>query len=55
MKLSDLGQKLYDNASREGALKSRTGFYDDREDEFNQRYGEELARNILGEYEPGMV
>ncbi len=55
VKLSDLGQKLYDNASREGALKSRTGFYDDREDEFNQRYGEELARNILGEYEPGML
>ena len=55
IKLTDLGQKLYENASREGALKSRTYFYDEREEEFNQRYEEELARNILGEYEPGML
>lgn len=55
VKLADLTQKLFENASREGALKSRTGFYDQREDEFNQRYGEELARNILGEYDPGFM
>ncbi len=55
VKLTDLSQELYENASKEGALKSRTEFYDDREEDFNQRYEEELARNILGEYEPGML
>lgn len=55
VKLSDLSQKLYENASREGTLKSNTLFYDEREDEYNQRYEEGLARNILGEYDPGML
>ncbi len=55
VKISDLSQDLYENASREGALKSKTLFYDEREDEYNQRYEEELTRNILGEYDPGMM
>lgn len=55
VKLSDLSQKLYENASREGALKSKTALYDKQEEEFNQRYEEELTRNILGEYEPGFL
>ncbi len=55
VKLSDLSQKLYENASKEGTLKSNTLFYDEREDEYNQRYEEGLARNILGEYDPGML
>ncbi len=55
VKISDLSQKLYENASKEGALKSNTLFYDEQEDEYNQRYEEGLARNILGEYDPGML
>lgn len=55
VKLADLSQELYENASREGALKSRTEAYDEREEDYNQRYEEELARNILGEYEPGLM
>ena len=55
VKLTDLSQELYENAAKEGTLKSRTGFYDEREEEYNQRHKEELSRNILGEYEPGLL
>ena len=34
VKISDLSQKLYENASKEGALKSNTLFYDEQEDEY---------------------
>ena len=29
--------------------------YDRQEEQYNQAYGEQLARNILGEYEPGTL
>lgn len=54
-KLSELIQKLMENALRAGTLESQTKSYDAREEDFNQRYEEGFARNILGEYEPGML
>lgn len=54
-KISELIQKLMENALRAGALESQTKVYDAREEDFNQRYEESFARNILGEYEPGML
>lgn len=50
-----LEQDMRESAAREGSLKSSVGSYDAREDAFNARYGEELARNIMGSYEPGML
>lgn len=34
---------------------TRIGGFAQREDEFNQNYRENFARNILGDYEPGML
>lgn len=54
-KLSELTEKLMENALKAGSLESQTVFYDAQEENYNQRYEESLARNILGEYEPGML
>ncbi len=54
-KLSDYEETLLKEASREGALKSRLESYDQQEAQYNQAFGEQLSRNILGEYEPGTL
>lgn len=54
-KISELEQSALKEASREGALKSRAEAYDQTEERFGSVYGEELVRNILGEYEPGSL
>lgn len=54
-KLAGYEQALREEASRQGALKSRVEAYDRQEEQYNQAYGEQLARNILGEYEPGTL
>lgn len=46
---------IRENVSREGALASRVENYSEQEERFNARYGENLTRNILGTYEPGML
>ncbi len=48
-------EKLRKKASSEGALKSRVQSYDRQEEQFNKRYQEHVVRNILGEYEPGIL
>ncbi len=53
--LEELAESLLKNASREGGLKSAAASYDKLEEDYNQRYGEELIRNILGVYEPGAL
>ena len=54
-KLAGYEQSLREEASRQGALKSRVESYDRQEEQYNRTYGEQLARNILGEYEPGTL
>ncbi len=54
-KLADYEQALLSEASKEGALKSRVEAYTQKEEQYNQTYQEELARNILGVYEPGTL
>ncbi len=54
-KLSELSELLIENAARSGGLRSAAASYDRVEDEYNQRYGEEFIRNILGVYEPGTL
>ncbi len=54
-KLAGYEQSLREEASRQGALKSKVESYDRQEEQYNQAYGEQLARNILGEYEPGTL
>ncbi len=54
-KLAGYEQSLREEASRQGALKSRVESYDRQEEQYNRMYGEQLARNILGEYEPGTL
>lgn len=53
--IASLEEEMRENAAREGALKSSVRAYDVREEEFNARYGEQFARNIMGSYEPGML
>ncbi len=50
-----LEQEIREHAAKEGSLKSSVRSYDAREEEYNNRYGEDLARNIMGSYEPGML
>lgn len=40
---------------KNAACNARIESFDQREDEFNQNYQESFARNILGDYEPGML
>ncbi len=54
-KLREVTGRLIQNASREGGLKSAAASYDKQEESYNQRYEEELRRNILGVYEPGTL
>lgn len=54
-KISGLEQSALKEASREGALRSQAEAYDQTEEWFQSEYGEELIRNILGEYEPGSL
>ncbi len=54
-RLTELAESLIKNAAQAGALKSTAASYDRSEEAYNQRYGAELVRNILGVYEPGML
>ncbi len=54
-KLSGYEESLLFEASRQGGLKSQVEFYDQQEEWYNQAFGEQLLRNILGEYEPGTL
>lgn len=54
-KSSALEESIRTLISRAGALGSRVEAYDKQEEQYNVRYGEELIRNILGDYEPGML
>lgn len=53
--LAELEESLRKNALCMGELKSKIGGYDRQEEQFNKQYHESLARNILGEYEPGSL
>lgn len=53
--LKELEERLRKNALRMGELRSKIESYDRQEEQFNSRYQESLARNILGEYEPGSL
>ena len=54
-KLTGYEKSLREEASRQGALRSRVESYDRQEEQYNRIYGEQLARSILGEYEPGTL
>lgn len=54
-KLLEYEEGLRKEASRQGALKSRLEIYDQQEEQYNRTFGEQLTRNILGEYEPGTL
>ncbi len=54
-KLSGYEYSLREEASRQGALRSKAESYDRQEEQYNRIYGESLVRNILGEYEPGTL
>ena len=53
--IESIEQSIRENASREGELKSSRNMYDFQETRFNKRYKENLARNIMGSYEPGTL
>ncbi|HBN56179.1 MAG TPA: hypothetical protein DD414_05330, partial [Lachnospiraceae bacterium] len=54
-KLAGYEMSLREEASRQGGLKSKVQSYDRQEEQYNRTYKEQLARNILGEYEPGTL
>lgn len=54
-KAAVLEEEIRDILSREGALKNKVDSYDRQEEQYNRRYDAGLARNILGEYEPGTI
>ncbi len=54
-KLEALRKELLEAVSLQGALRSQTEAYSQQEKSYNARYQEQLARNILGEYEPGSM
>lgn len=54
-KLEEVAQSLRQEAARQGGLESRADAYSLQEDRYNEEYGTRLARNILGEYEPGTL
>lgn len=54
-KLAGYEMSLREEASRQGGLKSKVESYDRQEEQYNRTYKEQLARNILGEYEPGTL
>jgi hypothetical protein len=48
-------QQEKENISKEGQLSSQIMNYDEVERNFNLRYNESLSRNIIGEYEEGIL
>lgn len=54
-KIEATEQAIRENAAKEGALKSSVQSYDTQEERFNKRYAQNLSRNIMGSYEPGML
>lgn len=54
-KIEATEQSIRENAAKEGSLKSSVQSYDTQEERFNKRYVENLSRNIMGSYEPGML
>lgn len=51
----ELEQKICEQVGLEGKLKGKLEGYDSIEEQFRRRYEAELDRNILGEYEPGLL
>lgn len=47
--------ELLEIGTEEGGLTVKIKSYDKEEELYNERYGEELRRNILGEYEPAAL
>lgn len=54
-RISNLEEEMKHLASEKGALNERIRTFDRQEEYFNKHYQEHLMRNILGEYEPGML
>lgn len=50
----EIEKAIRENTSLEGSLKTSVKAYDIQEERFNARYKERFARNILGDYEPGL-
>ena len=51
----ELEEKIRDCFGIKGKLESKIEAYSRQEDQFNDKYQEELARNILGKYEAGTL
>lgn len=51
----ELQDQIVDTARKMGEQKTGIRVFDQKEGRFNRQYGEKLARNILGEYEPGFI
>lgn len=54
-RMEELQLQIMDYVSRIAQQKTKINIFDQKETHFNKRYGENLARNILGEYEPGAL
>ncbi len=54
-KSETLCQEMLEAVARQGRLSSQADAYDQQEEGYNNRYQEQLTRNILGEYEPGSL
>lgn len=54
-KAAKLQESMVENARQTGERKSGLQVFSQRESHFNRQYHEKLARNILGEYEPGAL
>lgn len=53
--IENLEEELRGMALKRGSLESFLKYYDQQESSYNKRYEENLARNILGVYEPGTL
>ena len=54
-KMEEMQAQLLKLSSELGELRARSRGYDEKESAYNRKYGENLGRNILGEYEPGEI
>ncbi|MEG1946138.1 MAG: hypothetical protein RR139_03490 [Lachnospiraceae bacterium] len=54
-KIEGYREEILKNGTRKGELKSKIESYDKEEEKYNQRYQENMVRNILGEYEPAAL
>lgn len=54
-RMNELQGQIVEYASKIAEQKTKIKVFDSRETRFNKLYGENLARNILGEYEPGAL